>query len=380
MTILQNFFLKCSGVHTSLLKRTPTEINRYVGIGATIFFTGLFAALAAGYALYTVFNNYFTAIVFGLLWGLMIFNLDRYIVSTIKKKGSFFRDIISAFPRLVLAILIAVVIAKPLELKIFESEINAEIELMQQENYIAQEALLNKRYNDERIILTNSIELLKSEIDRKADKRNLLDQAAIAEADGTGGTMQRNMGPIYRIKKAEAEKAQQELDALLKNSQPLIDEKENQLLLLDKKRSSELSKMNSVEMTGLASRVEAMDRLSHKSDAIYYAGLFIILLFIAVETAPIFVKLIAVRSPYDFVLNKHEYTFRMNHDKYVQLLKSNTDNKLIFEKETSLYKTELAIEAEKEISRQALKEKLETLKNEPLIWKDLLRKGKLFEL
>ncbi|HAT69734.1 MAG TPA: DUF4407 domain-containing protein, partial [Flavobacteriaceae bacterium] len=41
----------------------------------------------SAYALYTVFDNYFAAIGFGLVWGLLIFNLDRYIVSTIKKTG-----------------------------------------------------------------------------------------------------------------------------------------------------------------------------------------------------------------------------------------------------------------------------------------------------
>ncbi|NNF20453.1 MAG: DUF4407 domain-containing protein, partial [Saprospiraceae bacterium] len=318
MTYLQNFFLICSGVHPSILKRTPTELNRFVGIGATIFFTGIFAALAAGYALYTVFDNYITASIFGMLWGIMIFNLDRYIVSTIKKKGSFFRDITSAFPRLILAVLIAVVIAKPLELKIFESEINAEIELMQQESYMSQENLLNDRYRGERERLLQEVSELKSEIDNKTTERNNLDQLAIEEADGTGGTMQRNMGPIYKIKKAEADKAQIELDNVVVQNQPLIDQKQDQLLALDSKRSTELAEMNRVELTGLASRIEAMDRLGKKSNAIMLAGIFIMLLFVAVETSPIFVKLIAERSPYDYVLNKHEHSFRMNHEAFVR--------------------------------------------------------------
>ena len=42
------------------------------------FFTALMAFITSGYALYTVFDNLFTAIFFGLIWGLLIFNLDRY--------------------------------------------------------------------------------------------------------------------------------------------------------------------------------------------------------------------------------------------------------------------------------------------------------------
>ena len=36
------------------------------------------------------------------------------------------------------------------------------------------------------------------------------------------------------------------------------------------------------------------------------------LLFISIETAPIFVKLISSRSPYDYLLEEHEHVFKMN--------------------------------------------------------------------
>ena len=55
---------------------------------------------------------------------LLIFNLDRFIVSTIKKRNNFLDELLKATPRLILAVIIAVVISKPLELKIFEKEIN----------------------------------------------------------------------------------------------------------------------------------------------------------------------------------------------------------------------------------------------------------------
>ena len=56
--------------------------------------------------------------------GLLILNLDRFIVSTIKKRDSFRNELLQASPRVAPAIIIAVVISKPLETKIFEKEIN----------------------------------------------------------------------------------------------------------------------------------------------------------------------------------------------------------------------------------------------------------------
>ena len=86
MKSVKEFFWFCSGASPELLNRCPTESNKYIGIGATVLFTGIFAALAGGYALYTVFDSYIPAIIFGILWGTMIFNLDRYIVSSMKKE------------------------------------------------------------------------------------------------------------------------------------------------------------------------------------------------------------------------------------------------------------------------------------------------------
>ena len=123
--MLKQFLLICSGSDTTILNDCSVgEQNKYAGIGATVFFTALMAFIAASYALFTVFDNLPASIFFGFIWGLLIFNLDRFIVSTIKKRNNFVDELIQASPRILLAIIIAVVISKPLEMKIFEKEIN----------------------------------------------------------------------------------------------------------------------------------------------------------------------------------------------------------------------------------------------------------------
>ena len=172
MKKITSFFWICSGADTTLLQKCPTESSKYAGIGATIFFTGLFAALAAGYALFTVFDNVWAAIAFGLLWGLMIFNLDRYIVSSMRKEGRTKSEWLMASPRLILALIISIVIAKPLELKIFEKEIAPELVLMEQETYAKQEKEFYARVNPARDSLGVQIDKLKQEIIVQASVRN----------------------------------------------------------------------------------------------------------------------------------------------------------------------------------------------------------------
>ena len=123
--MLKSFFILCSGADKNLLEGcSEGEKTKFVGIGATVFFTAIMAFVAASYALYTVFDNIFPAVAFGIVWGLLIFNLDRFIVSTIRKRDSFINELIQASPRIALAVIIAIVISKPLEIKIFEKEIN----------------------------------------------------------------------------------------------------------------------------------------------------------------------------------------------------------------------------------------------------------------
>lgn len=304
-----SFFWFCSGAEVEILKKCPTENSKYTGIGATIFFTGVFATLSAAYALYTVFDNVPAAIGFGILWGIMIFNLDRFIVSSMRKEGRVGRELLMATPRLVLALLISIVIARPLELKVFDKEIQPELIVMEQEKYAVQEAQLKSRFIPYQDSLRSQISSMKNEIARKAQTRDELLQIAREEADGTGGSKRRNPGPIYKVKKADADKAEKELEALTLLNREHIASLETLLAGSVTTMNNELTSLEKSRMNGPAARMEALDRITENSSAILWAHWFIVLLFIAIETAPVFVKLISSKGPYDNLLRVIEHGF-----------------------------------------------------------------------
>lgn len=312
MQKLKRFFWLCSGFDISLLNKTPTESTKYAGIGATIFFTGLLAALAAAYAMYTVFDNTIIATSIGLIWGLMIFNLDRYIVSSMKKSERFINELLLALPRIILAILIALVISKPLELKIFEKEINQELVLMEQQIYAEQIKGATGRFDEEVDRLKSEITSLNNEVREKEIVRDKLRIIAQEEADGTGGSKRRNLGPIYKVKKADADKVDSELELLVNNNRLIIDQKLNSIKDLEKQKYLAFQSLERKPFNGLAARLDALENLSSKSEAIFLANWFIVLLFIAIETAPIIVKLMASRGPYDDLLEVEEHKFKIN--------------------------------------------------------------------
>lgn len=309
MEKLKHFFWLCSGANITILKKCESEASKYAGIGATVFFTGVFAAMASSYALFTVFDTLWIASALGIVWGLMIFNLDRYIVSSMRKEGSTKRELLTALPRIILAVIISFVIANPLELKIFEKEISAELVIMEQQKLAEQEVETKLRFAPEQQKLNGEIAKLKTEIAIKAATRNELDRLAREEADGTGGSKQRNAGPIYKLKKADADQAEQELTQLNEKYDLLIQEKLTALSKTDSIQNTELALLERARLDGPASRMEALSRLEEQSSTLAFAKWFILLLFIAIETAPVFVKLISPQGPYDHLLKIEEHGF-----------------------------------------------------------------------
>jgi hypothetical protein len=72
--MLKQFFILCSGADKDLLEGcSEGEQTKYVGIGATVFFTAVMAFIASSYALFTVFDNVFPALLFGLVWSFTYF-------------------------------------------------------------------------------------------------------------------------------------------------------------------------------------------------------------------------------------------------------------------------------------------------------------------
>ncbi|PZX55967.1 uncharacterized protein DUF4407 [Algoriphagus ratkowskyi] len=345
MEFITRFFWFCSGANISLLKRAPTESNKYVGIGATVFFTGVLAALAAGYALFTVFQSIWPAIFFGLLWGLMIFNLDRFIVSSMRKSERAWTEWKLAIPRLVLAVLLALVISKPLELKMFEREIDRKIDEKRTE-FIAESKLNLAKGFPEIQELESKIDTLKAEVVNFETYRDQLQVEYDAErfgekTTGTSGII--GLGTNAKKKEQQLDAAQVTLDELRLRNQVRVDTLEAQIRAFVVLRQVEFEKQQpGIEgFDGLAARMEALDGLTKESASMATANIFIMLLFIAIETAPIFVKLISPRGPYDEYLELHEDKVKLFKGEKWTLAKGESEARISYFQETHFYASDL---------------------------------------
>jgi hypothetical protein len=304
--MLKKFFWICSGADTDILDDCPkSEQEKYAGIGATVFFTAVMAFLAGSYALLTVFDNIWISIGLGIVWGLLIFNIDRYIVSTIKKRDKFRTELLQATPRIILAVIIAVVIARPLEMKIFEKEVEREILTSQNQMIQENQAQVGQIFAPEIARLEQENENLTAETSAKKAEVDALYERYISEAEGTDGTMKLGKGPVYKEKREKHDFAEAEYAELKRENDKQISDNLAQIEILRKQEDERIASTQPIieGVDGFMARLKALDNLP------FLPQFFIFLLFVAIETAPIFAKLMSPKGPYDLKLANVESGF-----------------------------------------------------------------------
>lgn len=116
------------GADGEILDRVPSERPRFVQMFFVLAGTALVSALSMLFALTTgVQVLVWLAVPLAIVWALIIFNLDRFLTSTMRSTRSVLKLIGLAIPRVVMAAIIGFVVAEPIVLQAFHNDIAREI-------------------------------------------------------------------------------------------------------------------------------------------------------------------------------------------------------------------------------------------------------------
>ena len=312
------FFWICSGANRHILRQCPTEYSKYFGIGGTIFFTAAMAALSGGYAFNTIFNSVWIAIGFGIFWGLLIFNLDRFIVNTMYSDGKHtisLKELGLGSPRIVIAIFLGVVISTPIEMRIFEDEIGKELNSMQIE-----ETNRAKEKNNELYAKIKEKELKVEEyIQKQAENESeltALENKLYAETNGTGVTGKIGYGPAAKQLQEAVDRKRNAVREANEKLDKQIDIIRSELKILYSERDKSIANTDNAtaKMTGFTARMEAMynitswkneeERLAGEKNTLFWVRTIIMLLFNIIEIAPTLFKMMIASGPYDELLKE----------------------------------------------------------------------------
>jgi hypothetical protein len=140
---ISDLMVRLGGGDLEILENFPHDRARYLQMAGVLLTTSGIAVMSMTFALHDALREpLFWAIAFGVIWGIIILNLDRFLVLSM---GSI-RDKLRLFwiflPRFLMAVVLAAVISTPLVLRIFSSDIKRELFVIQQRESAQQSKLI----------------------------------------------------------------------------------------------------------------------------------------------------------------------------------------------------------------------------------------------
>lgn len=429
---LNEFLWVCAGVNRKVLRQCPTDYAKYAGIGGTILFTALMAMFSGGYALFSVFHDVPTSMGFGFFWGLLIFNLDRFIVNTMYSDGKVtisWREFYCGLPRIIMAIFLGVVISMPLELKIFEDEITVTIDEMKADRlkaYTAQDQFrldsLQKRRAD--LVASPVDPIYKGRLDVSNSKAQTIsgqinsEQAALENMSSQFNQVNGQINALNRKKDSFEPgsdafiSVQKQINSLSQNRAKLsrsISELRNKITVLNtelRKSSTEFNDaMNSAEaqrtkdidlisedistlktkiekadsiysgvinknFNGFQAKMSAFSKMKEENPSTKMASVFIMLLFIIIETAPTFFKMMIASGPYDDLLRVEMHRVKVLSEKRISDINDDVNTEVQISVEKNKEKLEAELAANKMVMEKLAAAQSELIEQAIADWKE----------
>jgi hypothetical protein len=299
----------CSGSVPKLVNESWTEHAKLAGIGGAVLSTWVLASFAGGYALYTMIGPSPWQLTFsiagGIVWGLIIFNIDRFLVSSLRKsEARSFREVVRhelvpALPRIAFAVVIAFTIAEPIQMRLFALEIEDRVEANRDQLVADRQAALRGVAEPQSMVWKTELSQIDAQLDASRQRAETLQREYTQQSDGRGGSQRVGDGPLTAIKRAEMERASAEHRELLATLTPRRNEIQQRLDRAELDIRDTLTSYRAGLDSGYLARREALTNLYNERPGVWGAVWGIFALMIMLEITPLLLKIFAPYGPYD---------------------------------------------------------------------------------
>ncbi len=298
--LLARFLWWCSGAQTALIERLPSEYSKYQAMGIVVLADGLLAGLSGAYAFYIALGNQVIGILCGCFWGLIVFNLTRFALSSMRVSvkeepgalPNFLKRLFPALPRLALAVAMGFVVSTPLVVRLFRNEIYDRVYSARRNN---EDQLIKEIARSEA-----SITAIQKRINEKEKEVDSLRQLLVQEMQGSGKTKMYGEGPVYRHLIDQLNQAQKELSDIRNETR---DDLDKEYLSLSETKAEQKILASEVEVTpSFAAQIQALSDLSKSNPPVANIRWLMTLMFIFLYSIPLLLKLLSPPGPYDVLL------------------------------------------------------------------------------
>ena len=373
----RRFVFVLSGANEEVLELVPTERARFESLGWALLITSGMAAVSMWFALSTAMGlNGILAFPAALLWGLVIMGIDRWLITSMPVDSN--RKFAMAVPRVALALLLGTLISTPFVLRIFESEINAQIAVIQQKSYdtfLQQQqsgqvtTQVNTYYNElqylnrvvnshgadtgnsasdpQLVAYSKQLTNLNSELTHWTGLKATYYNEYICQLYGGPACPKKGDGPAAKDSQQNYQAASQEVDTIkaqINHVQGEIQQRDAQLSstsktdqqnryqealeqrpLVQAEYNTAVQRKNELQAGffahnqaahGILIRLEALSQLSNGNFTVTAARFLLFLLFLVIELLPVTVKLLQKPSLYEEALAEAKEAERRHFSRY----------------------------------------------------------------
>jgi hypothetical protein len=292
------FFWWCAGADKKILFYSSYSDNvKYQGLGGIVLATGILAAISMFFAINYIFEDIKVSIPVGLLWGAIIFNLDRFIVSsTGKGDGTDVmtgKELKNAAPRLAMAIILGLTISAPLEVYIFQKEIDKQFYKLDQEEQKQEIKKIEEIYTQSPEF--NKLNKDKSTLEEETKKLEVEREEYQGLAAKENSTEKGGCGP----KCQEFKRMAAEVISRIDERKIKIADINKKLQVYEDDKNAKIKELSTVNNSshGLLDRLHALHEIPGSATPAW----MIRLMFIFIEIAPVLLKLMLIKGPSDYM-------------------------------------------------------------------------------
>ncbi|HEX7308461.1 DUF4407 domain-containing protein [Lentzea sp.] len=346
----RNLMLRVVGVDPKLLTGDdnpsgPADRTRYTVMGMSVCVTAIFSGCALVIAL-TLATGRFNAVypVLGLIWALFIFNVDRWVVSSVDygrldESGSprwnavfgVSRRVALLVVRLSIAVLIGVSISEPVIMLVFSHELEAKFD----DGHARRTREITDEVNADPYWATlyaneySRLEVAKKEVSDAATAVAQANSALDAEQGGWAGTGQIGFGDRTNERRGDLKRAQERYDKAVTDRAKAQFDYDIAKVSSDEKRAGELTRrLDDLNRPhGIGDRERALAELARQDPSVRVMQNVMRGLILLVDLAPLLLKLTSPRSPHERNLKARVRDQLVRHDRRLALAADEEDQK-----------------------------------------------------
>ena len=193
----KNLLLRIAGVSPDYIQTVPDRV-RYSSMGGIVLLTAIAATASLTVALSLVFphRSWLGFLPVGILWGAVVFNFDRWIVSSLDygpltagdaapgRRSRSASKVMHFVVRFIMAALVGLVISEPIVLAIFGPEIDQQLTAQHTADIVQQTAQINSAERRQAAALNSPVTAAANALKAATGKANSAHEVYICELTG----------------------------------------------------------------------------------------------------------------------------------------------------------------------------------------------------